>query len=1133
MMTVHQAQEDAALAFLGAGCYMEEEERMAVVEIIQRKEGEEEDKQEVEATEKINVDCIEEVETSCFLQKRVETKVSEEIDGERALVPFVDKKESQVEINSVMQRDINSMMQRDDENGEWVCILCGKQDRKRSYLSEHIESCHTGCSLCQRKFDTRKGLTVHKFRKHKILTRESLENKKDKGKLCLEWEGGDTVQIEMNNVAKNYEKKNSSTVETDKAIIAEEISKNYLEIDDLLKDSDDDNEEDNLATRTLNVAQVTKNKLIDHVKETICTTEGGSKDKEVCFLCQISVPDKNRLEAHLKTGHGVLKDKLAEFTKKMQPSKNNGKCRICDFSSESPYKIEIHYKERHNVKNAIIYKQLIKKSMCSICRTEVVLLEDHYKTVHRIAANIKREIKNRSIKDESDEQNKGTSLNHQPIKIKIESAEENVETAAAEEPFEDSLVTRLATSPLVSISQCFEELKVLLPSLPDHQLRLRALQLFKQVRLVKAVLGGAGHSSPYKRSAITVLETPAKRPKLIPDTVEKTNGPTLKGPEEPQESNLNSIIRPDTIDEVCPVPSSSTDTLKNNGLDKEMLEHTNKETKAEAAPASKLSPGQATHQETRQQTTDEVAIVTYLFTSDETKITPILKPKGPTRSTVKPVIKAPNITKDKKQPNIEESATAGPVHPNPPDIMELPPPPRGPHRSRRSRSPSPRDLVTPSPTPEHLGQHWRPYTPSNPNKPALTPTPAPHPAPAPAPAPVYPCSECPAVEPSMRGYLPPCDHIRNVHRMTKGQESHPLRLAFKCEECEFSCKVETDLMVHVMVRHVVVKKGTVEEILFCDYCDFTSKDKDDYENHIEMGHDEEDRATSPNDDDRPTSPYEHVKLTSTDQVEAVVKKEPEDFVANLVNKLTAELDSDEDEEKEMKRSTEESHSENLKQHKIEETLKDLVAIKQEFESEDQIYVTNLKNKLAAFDSDNEEEDTAKKCKLTTKQSTKLGTSHNPENENLFSSIDNLLSVQVNQNQSKSKSNLENATETQRKENEVINRTLGKQISGARMKHNLKVRLAQSKYFQDNPNTLKTTDASFSQSSFIMDPNLPPGWRVRVIPGEGKKVFYLSPENMLIRSSFGVLEYLNCSANLPAEQIKEISIYLRKTSGFGR
>merc|ERR1719431_2204429 len=82
-------------------------------------------------------------------------------------------------------------------------------------------------------------------------------------------------------------------------------------------------------------------------------------------------------------------------------------------------------------------------------------------------------------------------------------------------------------------------------------------------------------------------------------------------------------------------------------------------------------------------------------------------------------------------------------------------------------------------------------------------------------------------------------------------------------------------------------------------------------------------------------------------------------------------------------------------------------------------------------------------------------------------------------------------------------------------------LKKSKYFLDHPTVLKGNIKD--TSTYQEDPRLMPGWKVKFYPrpptggkpGRNDRVF-LTPENMQIRSSFGVAEYMRCFAYSPSK-----------------
>ena len=85
-------------------------------------------------------------------------------------------------------------------------------------------------------------------------------------------------------------------------------------------------------------------------------------------------------------------------------------------------------------------------------------------------------------------------------------------------------------------------------------------------------------------------------------------------------------------------------------------------------------------------------------------------------------------------------------------------------------------------------------------------------------------------------------------------------------------------------------------------------------------------------------------------------------------------------------------------------------------------------------------------------------------------------------------------------------------------------LARSQYFLSNPAVISVTSSQLSREGFKEDRNLPKGWRVRARPGVSP--IYLSPEEVVVTTSFGVFEYIKCGEGLGGEGLRSLSNYLR-------
>ena len=391
---------------------------------------------------------------------------------------------------------------------------------------------------------------------------------------------------------------------------------------------------------------------------------------------------------------------------------------------------------------------------------------------------------------------------------------------------------------------------------------------------------------------------------------------------------------------------------------------------------------------------------------------------------------------------------------------------------------------------------------------------------------------------------------------TKPKIQEPL-LQYICDECDFTCHHQTELEKH-MLQH-----KPEEDILFCDHCDFTSTSETDYDGHIEKNH---------------RDIFEEYETVN----EAEIKKEPEDFVANLVNKLATELESDDEEDieseaeekkqveqkeqaeekeqvEEKEQAEEKEHAEEKEQveekeqsEEKEQAIQDMNTfltqkytrpkrrvsnIKKEPETTREVFADPLKNKLTEtklsdddyeFSDDDYEGD--------------MGPTENGQEEvkqdidyisdDLLSRIDQLItkhsepSIESPENDPNSISNAgisarilaEPTTDYKFDKKDAIGKTLLQKLS-------------ESKYFRDNPTNLKTFNPSFSQFSFQSEDSLLPGWKVMAGGWKvtNKNKVFLTPQNMLIKSSKAVFEYMKCSGEKYSnQQVEDVARYFGDT-----
>jgi len=88
---------------------------------------------------------------------------------------------------------------------------------------------------------------------------------------------------------------------------------------------------------------------------------------------------------------------------------------------------------------------------------------------------------------------------------------------------------------------------------------------------------------------------------------------------------------------------------------------------------------------------------------------------------------------------------------------------------------------------------------------------------------------------------------------------------------------------------------------------------------------------------------------------------------------------------------------------------------------------------------------------------------------------------------------------------------------------------QSEYFQTRPSVLKMWKAK--DQSLEVDKNLPAGWRMKVYTRKSGRldIHYITPENMDVKTKFGVMEYMRLSRNYSVEEVERVAEYLRVRS----
>merc|ERR1712183_928015 len=64
-----------------------------------------------------------------------------------------------------------------------------------------------------------------------------------------------------------------------------------------------------------------------------------------------------------------------------------------------------------------------------------------------------------------------------------------------------------------------------------------------------------------------------------------------------------------------------------------------------------------------------------------------------------------------------------------------------------------------------------------------------------------------------------------------------------------------------------------------------------------------------------------------------------------------------------------------------------------------------------------------------------------------------------------------------------------------------------------------------------DQNLPPGWKMKkyTMKSGRMETHYISPENMAMRTKYGVMEYMRLSRNYTIREVARVADYLRVRS----
>ena len=82
-------------------------------------------------------------------------------------------------------------------------------------------------------------------------------------------------------------------------------------------------------------------------------------------------------------------------------------------------------------------------------------------------------------------------------------------------------------------------------------------------------------------------------------------------------------------------------------------------------------------------------------------------------------------------------------------------------------------------------------------------------------------------------------------------------------------------------------------------------------------------------------------------------------------------------------------------------------------------------------------------------------------------------------------------------------------------------VSQSEYFQTRPSVLKMWKAK--DQSLEVDKNLPEGWRMKVYTRKSGRmdIHYITPENMDVKTKFGVMEYMRLGGKMSQEAVVDL------------
>jgi len=508
------------LEFIKAGCLMDEDEKTAVIGIMEKKENSLEDETFIEEmavmeeagdekllTEEDYMNVVEESETkknsSTNVEESVKVHVNSVTDQSTMAKNECLEKEEVLKQDERSKDQTPSEVKRDKEmkkhEGKRLDILVNPDnallqnvklrevkvdipflnisDYKHHIPSEEEGDASVKDDLTKVVSDDNSTCEVKNF----ILDNASPKKKQGRRKVFTCDICSKKFPANFHNLVKHKMKIHKISKKNAKVISMQYVK--YEEIPTILLKKSEEIEQVEMVTIKKEQIKTVESTNAHISKQTVdLLSETSYESALTCMLCKIKTATEEKLKSHMTNRHAVVESKLAVFVSgeasiaqlEKNVAGNKNKCKICDADHENLGKLWNHYKRTHKVMKDTI-KSLISKSKCTICAANVTFIGDHYRTFHRFDKESGHQGGAESIKalEKESETKPGEKA---PVGNKVE---------VSNHLSDDELMAKLPSGSLNQFPMFFDIMKKYYPGKSEKDIKLKTVQMFKKAKLEK------------------------------------------------------------------------------------------------------------------------------------------------------------------------------------------------------------------------------------------------------------------------------------------------------------------------------------------------------------------------------------------------------------------------------------------------------------------------------------------------------------------------------------------------------------------------------------------------------------------------------------------------------------------------